>query len=56
MVVQALEGVASGNLKVRPLSIHGNWERIHRAQASYALAVIRYRAARAAKGLPDREW
>jgi hypothetical protein len=56
VAVQALEDVVSGNLKVRPLSIHGNWERIHRAQASQALAVIRYRAARAARGLPDREW
>lgn len=56
MAVQALEDVVSGNLKVRPLSIHGNYERIHRAQASEALARIRYRAARAAKGLPDREW
>jgi hypothetical protein len=48
--------VVSGKLKVRPLSIHGNYERIHRAQASQALAMIRYRAARAAQGLPAREW
>jgi len=56
VAIRALEGVVSGSLEIRPLSIHGNWDAIHRAQAREALSRIRYRAARAAKGLPEREW